>query len=290
MRADPIKRSNTMQGGVMRIHRLFAISAVLLFGVFLAGCGGSSSSNNDPPTNNDPPANNDPPGGDTGGDNASVTSASACFNRNLFVSGAKYETVTRTTDADGLVLQTTSQVNTDGAAIFPPTGETLTKVIANVSSSVFGLATFEFFLDVDPAVPEIRTYGISAGDETVVNDPYQLQRFNLEPGDSYEQTYSQDEILPDTGNMITKKTTYTGRETITVPAGTFETCRFDETITDSIVLGSITTDIVSSGTEWFGVGNGLLIKGKGEVVEPIAGGEEIIVLLSASINNVPVSP
>ena len=62
------------------------------------------------------------------------------------------------------------------------------------------------------------------------------------------------------------------------------------TTTDSIDLGFITTDIVALGTEWFGVGNGLLIKGKEEVVEPVAGGEEIIVLLSASINNVSVSP
>jgi hypothetical protein len=38
-------------------------------------------------------------------------------------------------------------------------------------------------------------------------------------------------------------------------------------------------------TEWFGVGNGLLIKGETE--EPDA---EIIELLSASINSVPVSP
>ena len=159
--------------------------------------------------NNDPLANNDPPGGDTGGDtggdNASATSASACFNANLFVSSAKYETVARTTDADGGVVETTSQVNTDGAAIFPPTGQTLTKVIANVSSSLFGLATSEFFLDVDPAVPEIRTYGVIAGDETMVDGPYQLQRFNLELGDSYEQTYSQDEILPDKEKKLRKR-------------------------------------------------------------------------------------
>jgi hypothetical protein len=263
----------------MRIHRLVAISEVLLLGLFLAGCGGSSSSSNDPPTNNDPPGGDT--GGDIGGGGGSATSAAECFNAELFVSGAKFETVSRTTN-DGGAVETSVSYSAAGAAIFPPTLQEATKLIANVSGDVASF-TVEFYLGVNPAIPEIREYGEIVLDpaETNVNDPYDLDRFDLEPGETYEWAYSQE----DDGLETTIQTTYVGRESVTVPAGTFETCRFDRIVTERFDLGGSVLEVEIRETEWFGVGNGLLIKGETE--EPDA---EIIELLSASINSVPVSP
>lgn len=79
--------------------------------------------------------------------------------------------------------------------------------------------------------------------ETEYDPPpdYQLTRFNLEPGESYTTTtvwrsrsLSRTNNDPATENRtegptieLTQTTTYLGREWVTVPAGTFETCRFD---------------------------------------------------------------
>lgn len=118
-------------------------------------------------------------------------------------------------------------------------------------------------------------------------DPGRLDRFDMNPGDSYTQTYTATtegsvsgfQFGPTSAN-ITLKTTYLGQETITVPAGTFRTCKFqrDETISGGSGSGSGTT------FEWHGAGasNNVVIK-----TERTDGG--ISELQSGSINNVPIT-
>lgn len=93
-------------------------------------------------------------------------------------------------------------------------------------------------------------------------DPPSLTRFDLAPGATYEQTVVERARLPD-GQTLSQttmpmRTTYVGRETITVPAGTFETCRFERTT-------SLAEDEIWLLTTWIGVDSGLELRSRTDV-------------------------
>ena len=125
-----------------------------------------------------------------------------------------------------------------------------------------------------PSVNFIADINLQGTDDTARSNPGDLLRFDLEPGESYEHssTYSSSEDGSDT---YTARITYVGRETISVPAGTFETCHFE-------------TEDLASGyqlTQWYGVDNGIEIaEESSDPGEPVVREE----LLFAEINGQPI--
>jgi hypothetical protein len=208
-------------------------------------------------------------------------SASHCFNPTLFASGTVYTLGERTTDGD-IVYESSTTVTVDGPFDF--NGNVVTRLFGDVTGSAEGSGTFELFVTGENL--QVSTYGASvvitepldlAGAYTLVNEPPELDRFDLLPGQSYSGEYRQT-ITRDTplgpqviGSTVEFQRTYVGRVSATVvPAGGFATCRFDqvETVTiDELTLqvgGQAVTlpaeVIVSSFSEWIGVNNGLLIR------------------------------
>lgn len=89
--------------------------------------------------------------------------------------------------------------------------------------------------------------------------PFFGKSFDLEDGDSHTFNWTNETItfvqgfeIPST-QAISRTTTYIGREQVTVPAGTYDTCRMEETGTLDGMGDAATTN-------WWGVGSGVLIK------------------------------
>ena len=272
---------------------------VLMIGaLLLAGCGGGSSGSNptadagtgtgtDPGTGADP--GTDPgTGADPGTDPGTGASGSAldCLNPQLLAAGTTFQTTTRTVDDEETTVLT-STATVMGDDFF--NGQSVTRVsVAVTGDEEF---TADHFMRIQDGSAGL-TYGaeMTLGDfvTTIVNDPYALERFDLSAGQSYSHSYTSTVTYTDTASMtelmmikseIQTETTYVGRETITVEAGTFDTCRFDETMTIQVVGFPVPNTV--NGTTWIGVGNGLQIMSMDD--------EEDIELLSASINGTPVT-
>lgn len=150
--------------------------------------------------------------------------------------------------------------------------------------------------------------GVVDSTTTVVFEPFSLDRLNLAPGESYVNEFTtrvttEFEGLPDFGDAedlpgfdagdlpgsagdttieTTRTVTYEGRETVTVPAGTFETCRltFEEV---SRVEGL--SEVEATSSVWLGVGFGLLVR----EIDDEDGDATETVLLSGSINGQPIT-
>jgi hypothetical protein len=129
---------------------------------------------------------------------------------------------------------------------------------------------------------DIVTYGhysdfpVPGTGKTVYTPPMRDKRYSLAVGESATQTFT----VTTTSNLpgfetssttLTSTTKYLGRETITVPAGAFETCKFED---DGAEL------------DWRGVGNGLLIRN--EIPGPL--GVTRYELRSGTVNGQPVQP
>lgn len=119
-----------------------------------------------------------------------------------------------------------------------------------------------------------------------VNDPaYRDLKFTLAAGASDEQTIGRvttvsGGIVPETTvrTTETRRVTYAGRETVTVPAGTFETCRFDFTV-------AIGTES-DTATDWVAVGKGLSVKSVARDTDTAT--ETTLELTSGRINGAPI--
>lgn len=122
-------------------------------------------------------------------------------------------------------------------------------------------------------------FGNSFQNQTlIVNTPAFRQRYDLQRGESYSQTYDRSEQISVGGipaffstNPVTQEITYLGRETIKVPAGTFETCRFHiYSGPRQIGEGSEvdTTDEVHD--YWLAVGSGVLVLRLDDVGDELA--------------------
>ncbi|MDP9139790.1 MAG: hypothetical protein M3O62_03245 [Pseudomonadota bacterium] len=135
-------------------------------------------------------------------------------------------------------------------------------------------------------------------------DPPVLFRYDLIPGDEYEQTFVATVKNPDrtcfaVGSCpsefsvsATETIRYLGGELITVPAGRFRTCKFERIRSG----GGLNTSVSEQKLVWLGVGNGLIIR---EDLYPY-GGYDIYdsanfgpyddeALTGAAINGEPVS-
>ena len=240
-------------------------------------------------------------GGDTGGDNGGVSSggsAVACLNPLTDKAGTRVEHVYNSTNAaQGATVLTTAVTDVLGKATFKGRQATESKSVVKARSATnpeinsdsitytyTGLADNNTTLLVYGVVPDATTESGVTVQATISQDPPKEDRFNLTAGQSYSHSYVQTTEtkssfggtqLPTqtiTTNVVDNRT-YVGRESITVPAGTFETCKFTQTTSfDGNNSGTSTT--------WISVDHGFFVKS-------IAGDtENVIVSLSINGNKV----
>lgn len=149
--------------------------------------------------------------------------------------------------------------------------------------------TRSYFL-VDESAHHVQAFGgevlaSQGGRPTMVTwfEPSNDTRFDLQPGESYRSVYT-DYTKPASGDIsqmvVDQIHIYEGRETITTPAGTFETCKFLEVDTDFPSFGGFIT--------WTSVEHGVDIQYGGRQGD---GNEEIYSnVLSLEINGVQAFP
>ena len=188
-----------------------------------------------------------------------------CLNPDFAVVGTRQMLRYRSTSGSGSLEFTTDiLVNRETSFNGTPVLEAVTEEQGATNSSTVQLYT----LDATSGVQ--RTYQVTSEAQspvgsvtTVVDfDPFWEVRFDLDPGESNIAEYTvttETEVpgspfpAPATESEVVRTRTYTGRESITVPAGTFVTCRVEE-----IVTGNGNSD--ESNVSWFGVGSGVLIR------------------------------
>ena len=245
-----------------------------------SGGGGSSNGGSGPPPSG--------PADDPGGAGSTGSAAADCHNPSLYQTGTRWEEQW-TTIGTG-TGQRRSVV--DGAAMFPPTNQPSIKIVRNTTDAVGNTGAAEEYVNV-VAGPHILHYGVVdftfGVTVTGANDPFDFYRADLLPGEGYVHRFTRTTRRETTVlslEQFERTTTYVGRETVSVPAGTFETCRFD--VIEDVVLEIPPFSpqrAVLLRKEWIGVGNGLGIK-----VEAGTGAATVLTVLdSASINGVTVS-
>ena len=175
------------------------------------------------------------------------------------------------------------------------------------NSSFEGQSAGELFVtsttdtQIGPVTTEVRTYhqldgtdilelgSITTltvpfpGTSTSVNTPPKRdRRFSLGVGESSTVTYTATTTssfeglppVPPFSSVLTETVTYLGRETVTVPAGTFDTCKFD--VGDEL------------STSWLAAGNGFVVKSFTPAGEGLA--ETTLELQSATFDGSPFTP
>jgi len=119
-------------------------------------------------------------------------------------------------------------------------------------------------------------------------------RYDLSPGESFSQSYDAAiEVTPDgakvatrNGYSIRQTVTFSGIESVTVPAGTFQACKFEF---DEVVTANGQVSSSSRRTTWLAVGIGVAVKIQ------VAGSsnpapDSLIELVGGDINGVAVEP
>ena len=159
------------------------------------------------------------------------------------------------------------------------------------------------YYDFDRATNTLKQYGYliasTAGSAVVLTAPYVETRFGLAAGASFTETYtlSSDLTTPSGTHLTstqtsTKTITFVGIEFVTVPAGTFKSCKFVETGTTRLggPGGTVITDPVS--TQWVSVGSGIPVKGISQKFLPsgAVSSTDTTELTSATINGLLVTP
>jgi len=229
-------------------------------------------------------------GGNGGGSgNLGSESASICYNADVFAKGFRTDMRYRSVDDQGtLEFQYDNLTNGSGSS----GGRSGIKITSNIKGSGAGqsfTARSEIFTEVNSAKQSRTTFAVEidlltpqSGEVKTVHTPGILARFNLGKGQSYSQSYNTDVTTNVGGFKITDstqtdmKTTYLGTESITVPAGTFKTCKFSSSRTVTTQAGPTSDNT----TTWFAVGHGQLIK---EVSDDTS-----TTLLSGTVNGKPV--
>ena len=233
-------------------------------------------------------------GGETTGGSTGGESARACFNPQLSTVGTRLVWVLRTTDgASGIQLTTTSDILVNRETTF--NGHNAIEAVAEVDAvasdpTYSSKSTTKTYTSVDADHYSSQAFGtvsdVTSPIASTLNtkfDPPMEHHYDLDPGQSYTQTFTvtvdgtataagMSIPLPTTTATNKLKRTYVGRDSITVPAGTFETCHFQE---DTTVEGATTTTDL-----WMTVGSGVEVKA-------ISDGDETV-LISASINGTPI--
>ncbi|MGF1686147.1 hypothetical protein L4C36_05555 [Photobacterium japonica] len=242
-----------------------AYSIGLVSTLFLLGCGGGDG---------DSSANGSGTTTPTTGENSS-----ACFNSDVYQIGTEVvEEYALMTNGIDIGTYTSREVV---ARTLSYEGYNNVLEIEN-SDSLDGSGSA--FVVVDDAAKSIRTLGslTAEGVDIKYKPSGLLLEYNLDMGETRE--YSPVTVLEDGVDVgtIEASMTYLKNETVTVPAGTFDTCLFSLTM-DVVNADGTTAEAVF--TQHFGVGNSLIIKET--VVSTLSTGEAITLseeLVSATIN------
>ncbi|MEZ9524706.1 hypothetical protein [Enterovibrio norvegicus] len=251
--------------------------AVCIALALLNGCGGSGGSGNgnspvdDGNTNTDETENVAPPNSPNQYANSSV-----CVNPTLYQVGTKVITAHSSdnfpdhTDIDEVTEQLTYEgyadalkIETEGDdvdnlyVLFDDANKTITTLGQQLGSDIYSYKPNGLALDYDLNVSEERSY------------PTITVELNGEEQDILDVTHR-----------------YSGSETITVPAGTFDTC----VMILEIVATTDGEERTGTFTQYVGVGNGLMIRE--ELESKDASGNilwtDVEELVSATINGAPV--
>ncbi len=198
-------------------------------------------------------------GGNGGGGGGSPGLASECLNPSIFTSASTEHLEYLLTDGTDSLTQVWDYVYTPNSTF---QGQSATERSGTTTTTVQGIeitTTTTFYSRLEGS--EIVDFGSIveqtfpfASTTTVYNPPRRDDRFTLDVNESTTIsstatiTTTSPPPLPSSMQTVstTETVTYLGRESITVPAGTFDTCKFDQD---------------GSETYWFNVGNGVLIRG-----------------------------
>lgn len=229
--------------------------------------------------------------GGGGGGGGSGAGARACFNPIFAVAGTR-------SAAEHLVTSPFSTYTSiSESVVLGPTifnGNAVNEHLDNGSivysnpANNFAIESRSYF-KVDPANFRNFQYGsISAPagqaptpDSTHINDPFVEIRFDLDLGQSHTtRSTSGSPAGPRSSVELTR--TYLGRETVTVPAGSFETCKFMIVTTGKPPAGSPIPGSTVTSFTWYDVGSGLTVKTE------FPDGASKTELVSGSINGTPI--
>ncbi len=239
---------------------------------------------------------NAPPTSDSG------TSAKACFNSTLYAQGTQYQTISQETiafDGEAFSERKSDTYTVGGMTTFD--GRTAIEV-TDFQENGEGDAAYSFtsmdYFQVDTTNSRFSYLGYVEEDGGFTYREYLrpafVLRFDLNPGDSYTQSFTvfgEDSSPDGTVNSYSYEETltisYVGRENVTVPAGTFETCKFSIDYRES-EAGTVTS--TADEFVYVGVGNGIDGILQEGTFSNTDGTTETYrsELLSASINGTPI--
>lgn len=209
--------------------------------------------------------------------------AASCYNPGVMTQGTRVVLNYKTTDGEtGAVLNVASDTEVKGSATFKGKSVTQSDSKTQATGAAPSTSATKSYFKVDTAAKRFSYYGsvvdISApvaGSSELTISPERIERFDLSAGESYTQTYSIATAIEVMGFPVStttsfeEKITFKGVESVTVPAGKFNACRF-ETSTKSTILGNTAT---STSTHWVTVDSGVSIRteASGDITELVSG-------------------
>jgi hypothetical protein len=248
----------------------------------------------------------------------SGTSASACFNDALTTVGIGYQAVygyevsfgddqgprallvdtqvTRQTSFDGrpaTEVESLIYINFDDDTVPDPDSEAPFQRVRQYLNRSQQTPTLTLIGTETRAQPTLPDDELLRPNQQAFYVPGIDFRFALQPGQLYEQTYQSEQFFG--GSRVSQsallRTTYIGRERVTVPAGSFDTCKFE------IASGQVQAPPVI----WVDTRSGIIVRQQGATAEGFTAGQTAgfnflfltdgqLELIRASINGVPVTP
>lgn len=222
----------------------------------------------------------------TSGGGSGSGNASACYNADLTAQGSRVVLNYKTTDGQtGAVLNSSSDTEIKGSATFNGKSaiESVSTTVA--TGDVPSTSVTKSYLKVDNSAKRFNYYGSVvetsapiASTSTLTINPERIERFDLAAGESYTQTYSLSSTVQVMGFPVTvtgeheNLITFKGIESVTVPAGTFDACRFENT--HKTTTSGTTTTVTY--INWISVNSGASVKTEAD--------GDITVLVSGTIN------
>ncbi|WP_116368073.1 hypothetical protein [Parahaliea mediterranea] len=219
-----------------------------------------------------------------GGSGSGTGDARRCFNPTMGAIDTTIVASYRSTSSGGEVVnESYDQVISSGSF----KGRAMLKAVSNTTATGAAPSTsrsvqfFEFKPDEHRSLvygTDVESFTPRASQSNIELAPYRLQRFDLKAGESYQQDYTVNlntrvmGFNTKTSTRVSLDTTFLGIESVKVPAGTYQACRFR-------VL-STTDDGTSTINEWFAVNSGMFLKS--------TEGSASNVLVSASINGADI--
>lgn len=223
-----------------------------------------------------------PPKASNGGGSGSGNAAS-CYNADLMTQGSRVVLNYKTTDGEtSAVVNTSADTEVKGSTTFNSKSATESISQTQATGDAPSTSTTKSYFKIDAGAKRFSYYGSIvdtsapvSSSSTLTITPERIERFDLNAGESYTQIYSISSAIQVMGFPVSTITefeslvTFKGVESITVPAGTFNACRF-ETSATSVTLGTTTTTV---STNWITVDSGVSVRTEsaGDITELISG-------------------